>query len=46
MWHRVKIVEPGMSLNTSLMGTTYAALACEALRYLIGVGGGAEEQLV
>ena len=35
MWHRVKIVEPSVSLNMSLVGTTYAVLACEALRHLM-----------
>ena len=44
MWHRIKIVEPGVSLNASLMGTTYAALACEALRHLmVGADEGRRE---
>ncbi|KAL7548600.1 hypothetical protein ACHAWF_011872 [Thalassiosira exigua] len=35
MWHRVETVESGVSLNVSLMGTTYAQLASEALRHLM-----------
>mmetsp|Transcript_16452 Transcript_16452/g.35758 ORF Transcript_16452/g.35758 Transcript_16452/m.35758 type:complete len:694 (+) Transcript_16452:49-2130(+) len=35
MWHRVESVEPGVSLNVSLMGTNYATLVCEALRHLM-----------
>ena len=40
MWPRVEIVGLGVSLNVSLMGMTYATLACEALRYLMGIGEG------
>ena len=40
MWPRVEIMGLGVSLNASLMGMTYATLACETLRYLMGVGGG------
>ena len=47
MWHCVKIVEPGVSLNTSLMGTTHAALACKALRHLmVGADEGWREVVV
>ena len=35
MWHTVKTIEPGVSLNVSLMGTTYATLACEALQHIL-----------
>lgn len=35
MWHTVKTVDPGVSLNVSLMGTTYATLACEALQHIL-----------
>ncbi|KAL7487741.1 hypothetical protein ACHAW6_013314 [Cyclotella cf. meneghiniana] len=35
MWHTVKTVEPGVSLNVSLMGTTYASLVCESLQHLL-----------
>lgn len=35
MWHRVETVESGISLNVSLMGTTYARLLCEALQHLL-----------
>ena len=46
MWSCVKIVGLGVSLNASLMGITYATLACEALRYLMGVGGEGGERRV
>lgn len=35
MWHKVETVEPGLSLNVSLMGTTYASLVCESLQHLL-----------
>ena len=35
MWHKVETVEPGVSLNVSLMGTTYAKLVCEALQHVM-----------
>jgi hypothetical protein len=35
MWHKVETVEPGISLNVSLMGTTYAKLVCEALQHVM-----------
>ena len=35
MWHKVETVEPGISLNVSLMGTTYAKLVSEALQHLL-----------
>ena len=35
MWHKVETVEPGVSLNASLMGTTYAKLVCEALQHVM-----------
>ncbi|KAL7535424.1 hypothetical protein ACHAXR_009713 [Thalassiosira sp. AJA248-18] len=35
MWHCVETLEPGISLNVSLMGTTYATLVCEALQHLL-----------
>ncbi|KAL9181801.1 hypothetical protein ACHAXT_012144 [Thalassiosira profunda] len=35
MWHRVESIEPGVSLNVSLMGTTYATLVAEALQHLM-----------
>lgn len=31
----VETIEPGVSLNVSLMGTTYAALVCDALQHLL-----------
>ena len=35
MWHRVETIEDGISLNVSLMGTSYAKLVCEALHHLL-----------
>jgi hypothetical protein len=35
MWHKVETIEPGVSLNVSLMGTTYAKLMSEALHHLL-----------
>lgn len=35
MWHKVETVEPGISLNVSLMGTTYAKVVSEALQHLM-----------
>ena len=35
MWHTVESIEPGCSLNVSLMGTTYATLVCESLQHLL-----------
>jgi len=35
MWHKVETVEPGISMNVSLMGTTYAKLMSEALHHLL-----------
>ena len=35
MWHRVETVEPGISLNVSLMGTTYVTLVSKALEHLM-----------
>jgi len=35
MWHTVETIEPGISLNVSLMGTTYAQLVSESLQHLL-----------
>jgi hypothetical protein len=35
MWHKVETLEDGISLNVSLMGTTYAKLVCESLHHLL-----------
>ncbi len=35
MWHRVETVEPGVSMNISLMAKNYAALTCEALHHVL-----------
>ena len=35
MWHRVETLEEGVSINISLMGTTYASLFCRTLEHLL-----------
>lgn len=35
MWHEVTTVEPGVSLNISLMGKTYASVICQALEHYL-----------
>lgn len=35
MWHKVEVLEPGVSLNISLMGTSYANLVCQSLQQLL-----------
>jgi hypothetical protein len=35
MWHRVETVEPGVSINVSLMATNYAALVTQALHHVL-----------
>jgi Cupin-like domain len=35
MWHRVKVIEPGVSINISLMGTPYATVICQALHHML-----------
>ncbi len=35
MWHSVETLEPGISLNVSLMGTSYAELYCSALQHVL-----------
>jgi hypothetical protein len=35
MWHKVETVEPGVSINISLMGMNYATLVCQALQHLL-----------
>lgn len=35
MWHHVTTVEPGVSINVSLMATNYAAVTCQALQHLL-----------
>lgn len=35
MWHRVETLEPGISLNVSLMGTPWADLAASAVRHAL-----------
>jgi len=35
MWHKVEVVEPGVSINISLMATSYAEVACRSLQHLL-----------
>ena len=35
MWHKVETIEPGVSVNISLMGMNYATLVCQALQHLL-----------
>ncbi|KAL7462507.1 hypothetical protein ACHAXS_002890, partial [Conticribra weissflogii] len=35
MWHKVESVEAGVSMNVSLMGTTWASLVCNSLQHLL-----------
>ncbi len=35
MWHKVETLEEGVSINISLMGTTYASLFCRSLEHLL-----------
>uniref|UniRef100_A0A7S4EQQ4 JmjC domain-containing protein n=1 Tax=Pseudo-nitzschia australis TaxID=44445 RepID=A0A7S4EQQ4_9STRA len=35
MWHKVETLEEGVSINISLMGTTYASLVCTTLEHLL-----------
>jgi hypothetical protein len=35
MWHKVETIEPGVSINVSLMATNYAALACQAIHHYL-----------
>lgn len=35
MWHTVEVIEPGVSINISLMATNYAALTTRAIQHLL-----------
>jgi Cupin superfamily protein len=35
MWHHVTTIEPGVSINVSLMATNYASVTCQALQHLL-----------
>ena len=35
MWHKVETIEPGVSINVSLMASNYATLACQALQQFL-----------
>jgi hypothetical protein len=35
MWHKVEVLEPGVSINISLMATNYASLTCQALQHVL-----------
>ena len=42
MWHHVTTVEPGVSINVSLMATNYATVTCQALQHLLLQSGDEE----
>lgn len=35
MWHKVEVIEPGVSINISLMAANYATVTCQALQHLL-----------
>jgi hypothetical protein len=35
MWHKVETIEPGVSINVSLMATNYATVTCQALQHFL-----------
>ena len=35
MWHKVETIEPGVSINVSLMATNYATLTCQSLQHYL-----------
>jgi hypothetical protein len=35
MWHKVEVIEPGVSINISLMATNYATITCQALQHVL-----------
>eukprot|EP00980_Cylindrotheca_fusiformis_P023426 scaffold10476_cov142-Cylindrotheca_fusiformis.AAC.1 len=35
MWHKVETLEPGVSINVSLMASNYAAVTCQALQHFL-----------
>ena len=35
MWHKVETIEPGVSINVSLMATNYASIACQAIQHFL-----------
>lgn len=35
MWHKVETVEPGVSINVSLMASSYAVVTCQALQHYL-----------
>jgi hypothetical protein len=35
MWHKIEVLEPGVSMNISLMATNYATLTCQALQHYL-----------
>ena len=35
IWHKVEVIEPGVSINVSLMASSYADVTCQALKHLL-----------
>jgi hypothetical protein len=35
MWHKIDVIEPGVSINISLMASNYADVTCQALKHVL-----------
>ncbi|GKZ00581.1 hypothetical protein MPSEU_001010300 [Mayamaea pseudoterrestris] len=35
MWHKIDVIEPGVSINVSLMASSYASVTCQALQHVL-----------
>ncbi|CAB9498307.1 expressed unknown protein [Seminavis robusta] len=35
MWHKIEVLEPGVSINISLMAANYATVTCQALQHYL-----------
>jgi len=35
MWHKIEVLEPGVSINISLMAANYASITCQALQHYL-----------
>jgi Cupin superfamily protein len=35
MWHKIEVIEPGVSINISLMATNFASVTCQAIEHLL-----------
>jgi hypothetical protein len=46
MWHKVETIEPGVSINVSLMASNYAAVTCQALHQFLLKDKGWREPII